>query len=148
VQRLAREKAEAVAKQYSDACIIGADQVGMLNDTVLCKPLIHETAVEQLKFISGKTVQYYIGMTVMNMRTHSSQTVLETFAVTYRKLDDHTIDNYLKKENPLNCAGSLKIEGLGIALVEKLSGDDYTALIGLPMMRLVTLLKKENIEIP
>ncbi len=144
VLRLAKLKAEAVATKFSDALIIGADQVGVLENTILCKPLNSKNAIEQLQFVSGKTVRFYIGVCLLNTKTKAQKITLETFDVVFRALSLSEIENYLKKEEVMNCAGSFKVEGLGISLVEKLIGDDYTALIGLPLIKLVTLLKAEK----
>lgn len=139
VKRLAKEKAEAVANQFSNALIIGADTIGMLDNNILCKPETQERAIEQLQMISGKTVRFFTGLCILNTKTNELQTDADTFDVSFRTLSKTMIQNYLKKEKALNCAGSLKIEGFGITLVEKLSGNDYTALIGLPLIKLTKI---------
>jgi len=147
VKRLAKEKAEIVAKSFSHALIIGADQVGVLEGVILCKPMTEEKAIEQLQMISGKTVTFYTGLCVLNSDTKEIQVEMETFTVSFRTLSLAMIKNYLQKEKVLHCAGSLKIEGLGIALVENLSGEDYTALIGLPLIKLNKMLESMGLHL-
>jgi len=144
VLRLAQEKAQAVAQQFPDSLIIGADQVGVIENTILGKPLVYENAIKQLLLMSGQRVRFLIGLCLLNTKDNTSQVVLETFDVVFRTLTLQMIEDYLKKEPALNCAGSFTVEGLGISLVEKLQGDDYTALIGLPLIRLVTMLKDQQ----
>jgi septum formation protein len=146
VVRLAKEKAEAVAMQFPDSVIIGADQVGVLDNTILGKPLTHDKAIVQLQQLSGKTVTFSIGLCVLNTVNNNQQVLLENFTVVYRTLSQEMIENYLQKESVLNCAGSFKVEGLGIALVEKLIGADYTALIGLPLIQLIRMLEQAGIK--
>ena len=148
VVRLAREKALVFVSTYSDALIIGVDQVGVLEGEILGKPLSHENAVRQLLKMSGKTVSFFIGLCVIDSKNKMEETALERFDVTFRALNENMIENYLKKEPALQCAGSLQVEGLGIVLLEKLTGEDYTALIGLPLIRLSALLRKFNISLP
>ncbi len=142
VQRLAKEKAEVVANQFSEALIIGADTIGILNHTILSKPLTEENAIEQLQIMSGKTITFLTGLCVLNSKTNEKQIDIDTFDVTFKMLSNEKIKNYLRKEQALGCSGSLKIEGLGIALIEKLSGNDYTALIGLPLIKLTNMFEK------
>lgn len=147
VLRLAKQKAEAVAPKFSNALIIGADQVGVLDNTIICKPLIHEQAIKQLLMMSGKRIKFLIGLCLLDTKNNTQQLALETYDVTFRTLSLSTIQNYLKKEAVLNCAGSFSIEGLGISLVAKLEGHDYTALIGLPLIRLVSMLNKADFNV-
>lgn len=147
VQRLAKEKAKKIAQAYPDAIIISADQVGVLNNEVLCKPLDIENAMLQLKKMSGNAVEFFIGLCVFDVKNNHEQIALENFSVSFRQLTQKMIENYVKKENVLECAGSFKAEGLGIVLVEKFHGDDFTALIGLPMIRLINMLEKMGVEI-
>jgi septum formation protein len=141
VKRLAKEKAQRVAPQFSDAMIIGGDQIGTLDGAILCKPHTEKNAIEQLQKVSGKTVTFLNGLCVLNSKTNHAIIEVDTFDVLFRTLTLSEIKQYLQKENVLECAGSLKIEGLGITLVEKLLGNDYTALIGLPLIRLTNILK-------
>lgn len=141
------EKARAVALVYPDGLIIGADQVAVLESTPLGKPLTHENAVRQLRLLSGREVIFYTALSLFNSRTNSIQTRLTLSHVKFRELNDQKIENYLVKEQPYNCAGSAKSEGLGIALIERIVGDDPNGLIGLPLIALVEMLSHEGIEV-
>lgn len=145
VLRLAEAKARKSAQHFPDALIIGCDQVGELENQILSKPLTEENAIKQLKFMSDKEIIFYTGMCLLDASTNQIQTAVETYKVKIRKLTDVMIQNYLQKEKPLQCAGSIHVEGLGISLIEKLSGDDYTALIGLPLIRLTKMLEQANV---
>lgn len=147
VQRLAEKKAFAVVKNHPNTIIIGADQVGVLDDTILCKPMQHAKAVQQLQSMSGKQVRFYIGLCVLNSANQTHETVLETFDVMFRELTLSMIEHYLKKEHALHCAGSFKAEGLGIALVKEFHGSDFTALVGLPLIRLTAMLESAGVAI-
>lgn len=142
VLRLAEAKARKSATSYSDALIIGSDQVGVLEDEILCKPLTHEKAVKQLQLMSGKMIRFFTGLCLYDAKTSQCQTSVETYDVYFRELSDEMIDDYLAKEQPFQCAGSFQAEGLGVMLIRKFSGDDYTALIGLPLIRLIEMLEK------
>lgn len=145
--RLAEKKARAVALVYPDGLIIGADQVAVLESTPLGKPLTHENAVRQLRLLSGREVIFYTALSLFNSRTNSIQTRLTLSHVKFRELNDQKIENYLVKEQPYNCAGSAKSEGLGIALIERIVGNDPNGLIGLPLIALVEMLSNEGIEV-
>jgi septum formation protein len=147
VLRLAKQKAMAVAALNPGALIIGADQVGVYGNKVLGKPNTYENAISYLQMISGQCVRFLIGLCLLNTTTNNSQLTLETFDVHFRELSLTQIENYIAKDNPLNCAGSFQAEKLGIALVERFSGNDFTALIGLPLIRLTTLLKNEGVDV-
>jgi MAF protein len=151
VSRLAFEKANAVAqtlrKDQKDALVIGSDQCALLNNEIITKPITPEAAVQQLKESSGKTVTFYTGLCVINAKTNSKQLSCETFDVTFRALTEKEIKTYIKKDQPYDCAGSFKAEGLGITLFEKMQGDDPSTLIGLPLIKLTTMLKAEGFEI-
>ena len=145
--RLAQEKARAVSADYPNALIIGSDQVALLDGNQLGKPGSHDNAVKQLRAMRGKTTCFYTALTLFNSRTgHMHTDVAENF-VTLRDLSDDEIEGYLRKEQPYNCAGSAKSEGLGIALMSKMTGDDPNALIGLPIMLLTEMLRRENIKL-
>ncbi|MDH5191852.1 MAG: Maf-like protein [Gammaproteobacteria bacterium] len=144
VARLSEQKARAVAKQFPDSLIIGSDQVATLDDNIIGKPRNHENAVKQLQNASGQRVVFYTGLCLLNTASGNTQTEVIPFSVTFRKLTDEQIENYLKKEQPYNCAGSFKSEGLGIVLFEKLEGNDPNSLIGLPLIALVDMLKNEK----
>lgn len=146
VLRLAKGKAQIAAKKYSDALIIGADQVGVLENQIQGKPLTHENAVQQLQAASGKRMEFYIGLCLFDSRDQSFQLALEEFDVVYRNLSPAMIENYLRREQPFECAGSCQAEGLGIALIEEFQGKDFTALIGLPLIRLIKMLEKAGLD--
>lgn len=145
--RLAGSKAHAVATTYPDALIIGADQVAVLENTLLGKPLTHENAVRQLRLLRGKEVTFHTALSLFNSRSANMQTRLIPSHVKFREISDQQIENYLAREQPYHCAGSAKSEGLGIALIERITGDDPNALIGLPLIALVEMLAHEGIEI-
>jgi septum formation protein len=145
--RLSRSKALAVATHYPDALIIGSDQVALLGSQQLGKPQSHSNAVKQLRSMSGKKVSFYTALTLLNSRTQHMQTEFAINHVHYRELSDDQIENYLRSEQPYDCAGSCKSEGLGIALISKMEGDDPNALIGLPLILLVNMLLKEDVAI-
>ena len=144
VERLAIEKAQAVAPLYPNSLIIGSDQVALHGDEVVGKPHTHERAVEQLRSASGKQITLYTGLALINSETGSVQSEVIPFTVHFKTLSEQVIESYLRKEEPYNCAGSVKSEGLGIALFERFDGDDPNALIGLPLIRLVAMLENEN----
>lgn len=147
VVRLAEAKARAVAVQYPEALIIGSDQVAVNEGVILGKPGNHERAMEQLKAAAGKRVTFLTGLCLFNSGSGRSQVVVEPFSVHFRALSDAQIDNYLRKEQPYNCAGSFKSEGLGIALFQRLEGNDPNALIGLPLIRLIAMLEAEGVAV-
>lgn len=141
VQRLAILKAQAAQSSYPNALVIGSDQIAVVENQILGKPLTHQKAVEQLTFLSGKNVVFQTGLCVFNSQTKETLVDLISFTVKFRKLELKKIENYLHKEPAYNCAGSFKSEGLGIALVESMEGNDPNALIGLPLIRLIRMLE-------
>ncbi len=145
--RLSREKAKAVIALHPDSLIIGSDQVALLGDQQLGKPLTHANAVQQLIAMSGKTVTFYTSLTLLNARTGDMQTEVAVNLVNYRELTSEQIERYLHKEQPYHCAGSAKTEGLGIALIRSIEGDDPNALVGLPLILLVNMLINQGMEI-
>jgi len=147
VLRLAEQKAQAVAVEYPHHLIIGSDQLAVVNDTVLGKPFDHDNAVKQLRQTSGQTVHFYTGLCLLNSQSGNMQSEVVPFDVVFRELSDSEIENYLQAEKPYHCAGSFKSEGLGIALFEKLVGDDPNTLIGLPLIRLIQMLKNEHVSV-
>jgi septum formation protein len=147
VERLAIEKAREVAKAYPNALVIGSDQVALHGDEIVGKPHDHEHAVEQLKQASGNRISLYTGLALINTRTGAVQSEVVPFTTHFKVLSDRTIERYLQKEQPYNCAGSLKSEGLGIALLERFDGDDPSALIGLPLIRLIAMLESEGFDL-
>jgi septum formation protein len=138
--RLARAKAAAIAARAPDAIVIGADQVAVLGERALSKPLTHENAVAQLRAMRGQRVSFLTAIAVARAATGETGARLVPTVVHFRDFDDVTLERYLRAEQPYDCAGSAKIEGLGIVLVRKLEGEDPTALIGLPLIALVDLL--------
>jgi len=147
VERLAVAKAQAVAQMRPGSLVIGSDQVAVQGGKIVGKPVTHERAVEQLREASGKVVTLYTGVALVNARTGRTQSDVIPFAVAFRRLTGEQIEAYLRKERPYNCAGSVKSEGLGIALLERFAGEDPTALIGLPMIRLVRMLEDEGVAV-
>ncbi|MDO8811010.1 MAG: Maf family nucleotide pyrophosphatase [Gallionella sp.] len=145
--RLAQMKARAVAPKYPDALIIGSDQVALLEGQQLGKPLTHGNAVKQLRAMRGKTTCFYTALALLNSKTGNMQTEVAENFVTLRNLSDAEIEGYLLKEQPYHCAGSAKSEGLGIALMSKMTGDDPNALIGLPLILLIEMLRRENVRL-
>ena len=148
VSRLSQQKAQAVASDYPHHLIIGSDQVACLDGTILVKPGSSDKAMAQLGACSGKTVTFYTGLSLLNSKTGQQQTAVELFSVKFRVLDKAAIERYISAEQPLDCAGSFKVEGLGISLFEQLIGDDPNSLIGLPLIKLVDMLQAEGIAIP
>jgi septum formation protein len=148
VKHLALGKAESLAPLHPEALIIGADQVFVdPRNRILGKAGTFGLAVEQLKAMAGRTHTFYTGVAVHDALTGESVADFATYTVTLRKLTDEQIEAYVRRENPVDCAGSFKIEALGIALMEKMEGDDYTSLIGLPLTRLVRLLEKFGVQV-
>ena len=147
VERLSIAKAKAVADKVKDALVIGSDQVSVINNEIIGKPHTYENAVKQLKNASGKTVTFYTGLCLYNSATQQYQSEVVPFDVVFRDLNDQLIENYLRKEEPYNCAGSFKSEALGIVLFEKLEGEDPNTLMGLPLIRLIKMLEKENFPV-
>ncbi len=152
VLRLAAAKAKKVAKLHS-GLIIASDQVATFGlgtdkaDEILTKPLTHENAFKQLKQSSGRTVTFLTSIVLLNTKTNNLQNHVEFFQVFFKTLSDNQIRSYLEKENVLNCAGSFKSEGLGVELFSCMKGDDPNSLIGLPTIKLVDMLAKENVHI-
>jgi septum formation protein len=146
--RLAIEKARAVATRHPIALVIGSDQVAHLGADVFGKPGTPERAVEQLRRMSGKTVVFHTALAVLNTASGHVQYDSVPTRVRFRELSDQEIVRYVEKESPLDCAGSAKSEGLGISLLESLSGDDPTALVGLPLISLARMLRNEGISLP
>jgi len=146
--RLACAKAQAARAAFSDALIIGCDQVAVVGAMLLNKPGTHARAVEQLTLMSGKPVVFYTALCLLNAHTLRCQSAIVPVTVHMRELGIAQIERYLRAERPYDCAGSARIEGLGIALVARLEGDDPNALIGLPLIRLCDMLKSEGVELP
>jgi septum formation protein len=146
--RLARAKAEIVAAGYPDALVIGSDQVAVCDGMQVGKPGTYENAFRQLGMMRGKTIEFLTAVCLLNTRTGAAQAALASNTVTFRDLGDDEIVRYLQREQPYECAGSAKSEGLGIALISRLQGDDPNALIGLPLIELVRMLRHEGVLVP
>jgi len=146
VLRLAREKAAAIAARAPDALVIGADQVAVLDGIPLSKPGTHDNAVVQLRSMRGRCISFLTAVAVSHGATGATVARLVPTDVHFREFDDATIEAYLRAEQPYDCAGSAKIEALGIALVRRLDGTDPTALIGLPLIALVDLLAEFGVS--
>lgn len=147
VERLAIEKAKAVSDEYPNALIIGSDQVAVCEYEILGKPHNFDNAVVQLSKFSGKSITFYTGLCVYDSEKEKTISLVEPFTVHFNQLSQKEIANYLNAEQPYNCAGSFKSEGLGICLFSKLEGDDPNTLIGLPLIKLVGLLKQHGIDV-
>lgn len=146
VERLALEKSQAI-KGFPNALIIGSDQVAVCEGEILGKPHNYENAVKQLTKFSGKAITFYTGLCVLDSATGDTHSLVEPFIVHFNTLSQSDITQYIKAEEPYNCAGSFKSEGLGICLFKMLEGDDPNSLIGLPLIKLVSLFKKHHFDI-
>ena len=147
-ERLAVAKAKAVANRFPDALIIGSDQVAFMGNQRFGKPLIRERAVEQLQSMRGRTVTFHTGLCLHYSASDRNQVCGVPTEVTFRQLSDEEIERYLDKEQPYHCAGSAKSEGLGIAMLSSMRGDDPNALIGLPLIALCGMLRAEGLQVP
>ena len=146
--RLALAKARAVAQRHPDAVVIGSDQVADLNGEPLGKPGTHERAVAQLRRMRGQTVVFQTALAVVCAAAGFERADIAPVRVVFRDLDDAEIERYLRAEQPYDCAGSAKSEGLGIALLERIDSDDPTALVGLPLIRTCQLLRAAGLAVP
>ncbi len=144
VRRLAVAKAMAVGARHSHALVVGSDQAAIYDGVVVGKPGDHASARAQLRRISGKVALLLTGIALFDTDSGRVQADVVPFRVVFRTLNDAQIDRYLERERPFDCAGSVKSEGLGIALLERFDGADPTALIGLPLIRLVAMLEQEG----
>lgn len=147
VTRLAEQKALSCGIKDPNYLIIGSDQVCVINDRIVGKPLTREKAITQLQEASGQIITFYTGLSLFNSTTMVSETLCEEFKVHFRQLTKKQIENYVDKEMPLYCAGSFKCEGLGIALFEKLEGKDPNTLIGLPLITLIDMLERQQFQV-
>ena len=147
-RRLASVKARSLAHAYPDALIIGSDQVAVLDGRIIGKPHTHEKAHQQLTRASGASVSFLTGLTLLNSQTGHYQTDCVPFTVHMRELDAERIERYLRIEQPYDCAGSFKSEGLGIALFESIDSKDPTALVGLPLIALSQMLRRAGFTLP
>ena len=145
--RLAQQKAKKIGAQYPHALVIGCDQVATLDGVELGKPGNHQNATKQLQMMRGREVTFHSALCLYNAATGNMQAEVVPYLVRFRQLTDDQIDTYLTKEQPYQCAGSAKSEGLGIALIERMIGEDPNALIGLPLIKLITMLQNEGVNI-
>ena len=145
--RLAQEKAKKIGAEYPHALVIGCDQVATLDGEQLGKPGNHHNATLQLQKMRGREVTFHSALCLYNAETKHMQAEVVPYLVRFRQLTDAQIDNYLTKEQPYQCAGSAKSEGLGIALMERMIGEDPNALIGLPLIKLITMLQNEGVSV-
>ena len=146
-QRLAEAKARAVAARFPQAIIIGSDQVAVLEDMPLGKPGNHATALRQLKAMRGKEVVFHTALCLCNAASGQVQTRIVPFYVRFRDYSDTQIECYLQREQPYDCAGSARCDGLGIALIAEMRGDDPNALIGLPLIALTEMLAAQGVSV-
>lgn len=146
VQRLAAAKAQALADKYPQHFIIGSDQVCVIDGKITGKPHTEENARKQLSQASGHSVIFYTGLALFDSANNHLQVICEPFNVDFRHLTDKEIAHYIAKEQPLNCAGSFKSEGLGITLFDRLSGRDPNTLVGLPLIALCEMLRKVGVD--
>ncbi len=148
VKHLSYRKAESLAKHFPDALIIGSDQVFVdPRHRILGKPAGRGAAIQQLKAMVGQKHTFYTGVTVFDAATGEAASDYADFSVTLRDLTDAQIVSYVDREKPFDCAGSFRVEGLGIALMAKMEGEDYNSLIGLPLIKLTDLLERFGVEI-
>ena len=148
VKRLSLEKAQALAASHPNHLIIGSDLVAVLNDHILGKPHTFDKARQQLLDATGASVTFLTGLTLLNSQTGEHQTDCVPFTVHMRTLSTEQIERYLHTEQPYDCAGSFKAEGLGVSLFQRTEGDDATSLVGLPLIRLVDMLMNAGVAIP
>tara|TARA_Y100001949_G_C15960166_1_gene318876 strand:- start:612 stop:1202 length:591 start_codon:yes stop_codon:yes gene_type:complete len=148
VLRLAKTKAESIVPKNNNSLIIAADQALQCDKKILGKPGNYNKAKEQLIFMSNRSLTFYTGLCLINTETKIIEEDVVSFRVDFRKLTESEIENYLVKEKPYDCVGSFKSEKLGISLLKKMNGDDPTALIGLPLIRLCKMLRNQGVDIP
>lgn len=148
VRRLAQSKARALAQRYPAHLIIGSDQAAVNGSRILGKPHDIGRATQQLKAASGKSVSFLTGLCLLNSQSGNAQVDCVPFTVHFRELDEARIVRYLEAEQPFDCAGSFKAEGLGVSLFRSTEGEDATSLVGLPLIRLVDMLLAEQVQIP
>lgn len=148
VKRLSLEKAQAVATRHSDSLIIASDQCSVLGNAIYGKPIHHKAAINQLQQSSGNRVSFLTGLCLLDSDSARYQLDLIPYYVDFRTLSLDEIERYLRTEQPYNCAGSFKSEGLGVSLFKRMEGDDPNALVGLPLIRLCEMLRKFGVNLP
>lgn len=146
VERLAIEKAKTATQFYEKGIVIGSDQVALFEDQILGKPHTREKAIEQLTLFSGQKIQFITSLAVFDIGSQEFHVTHDITKVYFRKLTQSQIENYIDMEQPLNCAGSFKSEGLGIVLFDKIVGEDPNSLVGLPLIKLTSLLHMFDID--
>jgi len=147
-QRLASEKALAIARQYPQAIVIGSDQLAVFAGRIIGKPGSHATALQQLSSFSGRNVEFLTAVTVVCLETGFSGQYTDNTRVCFRTLQHDEIERYLQREKPYDCAGAFKAESLGIVLFERITSEDPTALTGLPLIQTAALLRKAGLPVP
>lgn len=147
VCRLARQKAEAAGKQFPQALVIGSDQCAIIDGEILSKPGSYQNALRQLRNAQGKTVVFHTGVCVLSRDNEFCEVDDIQYEVDFRHLEDSQLEHYLHVEQPYQCAGSFKSEGYGVCLFNQMRGDDPTALIGLPLIRLVQMLENAGVDV-
>ena len=147
VKRLSVEKATKIAKSQKNALVIGSDEIAVANNRILGKPNNYTNARKQLKYISNKVVIFKTGLCVIDTSSNKRLTTIVNYTIHMKKLSTSQIDNYIKREKMLNCAASIRIEGLAISLVKKMNGTDPSSIIGLPLIKLIEYLKKFDYDI-
>jgi len=145
--RLAEEKARKVSNEFQEAIVIGCDQTAECNDVQIQKPLSYKSAISQLTELSGQRVNFHSAICLYQKKTDILEKKVISFDVKYKKITLSQIENYLEKEKPFDCVGSVKSEGLGITILEEINSSDPTAVIGLPLITLVNMLSKAGISI-
>jgi len=145
--RLAEAKARAAAMRVDDALVLGADQVADASGVAISKPGDHQTAIAQLRALSGRTIVFHTAVALVDARSGRCATRLVDVRSAFRTLDEHTIEHYLARERPYDCAGSVRVEGAGIALFDRIESDDPTALIGLPLIAVAAMLRAEDVDV-
>ncbi len=147
VVRLSVAKAQCVKAQFSNHLIIGSDQVAVIDDRIIGKPNSRDNAIQQLQAASENLVTLHTGITLLNSKTENMQTDVLHYQVQFRKLTQAMIEDYIDRDRPYDCGGSLRSEGLGIALLKKFHGDDPNILLGLPLIRLIDMLVNEGVTV-
>ena len=148
VERLSREKAARVAEDHPSSLVIGSDQCAVIKQDIVGKPETRENAIHQLQLASGNDIEFLSGVCLLHVASGWTQYSMVPFHVKFRDLTIEEIERYLDRENPLDCAGSFKSEGLGVTLCESMHGDDPTALIGLPLIQVSSMLREFGVKVP
>jgi septum formation protein len=147
VLRLAEAKARKIALTQSEALIIGSDSVCILNGEIMSKPETHEEAVRQLRSSSGKVIFFHTGLVLLNSKINQLQKATVTTEVHFKTLSDELIEAYLLRDQPYGCAGSIKVEGLGVILIDKMIAEDPNSVVGLPLIKLIEMLKHAQVKL-